>query len=226
MTRTNQTRPATVIGSTKSMPKISKNFSTILVAVACFAVVGGAKFFIGLSRNNMSSGTLAKVKGSNKAPIKVTEFIDFQCPACAKGAAYLKEMIEKYPEAIRLELKHFPLQMHEYGVLGARYAECAAQQEKFWPFHDLLLARQGNWRRLADVQPAFDRVAGDVSLNKQELEACLQEGAVDKIIAKNKAEGKTRGVKSTPTYFVNGKMVVGKKSLDFQIRRLLQENGY
>jgi len=208
------------------MPKISKKFTTILIVVACLAVVGGAKFFIGLSRGNISMGTFAKVKGNDKAPIKVTEFIDFQCPACAKGAAYLKEMIEKYPEAIRLELKHFPLPMHEYGILGARYAECAAQQEKFWPFHDLLLARQGNWRRLADARPAFDRVAGDVSLNKRELDACLQERAVDKIIDKNKAEGKTRGVKSTPTYFVNGKIVVGKKSLDIQIRRLLKENGY
>lgn len=181
---------------------------------------------IARSKKNVTSKTFARVKGEDNAPIKVKEFIDFQCPACAHGAKYLKETMIKYPGAIRLELGHYPLKSHQFGLLGSRYAECALQQGKFWPFHDLLLARQGNWNRLADAQPAFKRIAQEVDLNTKKLETCLQSDEADKAIEKNRDEGKKLGVRSTPTYFVNGKMIVGRKSLELEINRLLEKNGY
>lgn len=208
------------------MPKISKKFTTIFIVIACVALVYGVKFVAGLSKNGVSTGSFTKVKGNNDAPIKITEFIDFQCPACAQGSQYLKGEIEKYPEAIRLQLKHYPLAMHRYGLLSARYAECAAQQGQFWPFHDVLLARQGNWKRLTDAEPAFVRMASEVNLDSRKLEACLKGEKADKIIEKNKAEGKSLGVRSTPTYVVNGKIIVGKQSLELEITKLLRENGY
>lgn len=208
------------------MSKISKKFAAILIIVICLGAVYGTKFFIGLSKKGLIADATAKVKGSNGAPIKVVEFIDFQCPACAGGAKYLKQMMKKYPGAIHLELKHFPLKMHRHGFLSSQYAECAARQEKFWLFHDSLLARQGNWKRLADARPAFDRIASEIDLNEQELESCLQGEAAGKAIEKDKAEGQALKIQSTPTYFVNGKMVVGKKSLDLKIKELLKENGY
>ena len=116
--------------------------------------------------------------------------------------------------------------MHKYGYLSAQYAECAAQQGKFWPFHDSLLARQGNWSRLADAAPAFERIAEEVGLNTQALETCLQAGKADAVIEKDKAEGKSHNIQSTPTYFVNGKMVVGKPSLDQELNKLLGESGH
>ncbi|MCK5082196.1 MAG: thioredoxin domain-containing protein [Candidatus Omnitrophica bacterium] len=168
----------------------------------------------------------ARIKGNDHAPIKVTEFIDFQCFACAYGAAYLKEMIKKHPEAIQVEVKHFPLQMHRHGLSSSRYAECSARQGGFWPFQDMLLARQGNWMRLVDADPAFLQIADDSGLDEKKLEACLKDYTVDEAIEKNKEEGKVLGIKSTPTYFINGKMVVGGKSLEEEIKKLLEENGY
>ena len=135
-------------------------------------------------------------------------------------------MIEKYPKAIRLELKHYPLPMHRHGLSSSRYAECAAQQGKFWLFQDLLLARQSNWHRLFDADPAFEKIADDIHLDKRDLKVCLKDDTVDETIKKNKKEGIVLGIRSTPTYFVNGKMIVGKKSLEEEIRKLLGQNGY
>lgn len=209
-----------------AMPKMSKRSATVLIIIASLGAVYGSKFFIGLFRRGISAEMSGRVKGNDNAPIKVTEFIDFQCPACAQGAAYLKEVIGKHPQAIRLELKHYPLQMHRHGLLSAMYAECAARQGKFWPFHDMLLARQGNWARLADARPAFERIADEIRLSRRELDACVQDETTNAAVEKNRAEGKALGIRSTPTYFVNGKMVVGKAALEKEIGRLLKEKGH
>lgn len=208
------------------MKKISKELATALIIVICVAVVYTTKSLVFRTNEHGPVETIGKIKGSDDAPIKVTEFIDFQCPACAHGAAYLKEMVEKYPEAIRVELKHYPLQMHRHGYLSSRYAECAASQGRFWPFQDILLARQDSWQRLIDARPVFERIADESRLDRKKLKACLKDDRVDEIINKNKEEGRALGIRSTPTYFVNGEMFVGKKSLEEQVSKLLEEHGY
>ena len=110
------------------MKKRSKKFTAVLVLIFCIAIVYGLKAVIGLSAKGESTQAYGKVKGDKNAPVKITEFIDFQCPACAQGAKYLKEEIQRHPELIRLQIKHFPLKMHRHGLLSAQYAECAAQQ--------------------------------------------------------------------------------------------------
>ena len=202
--------------------KIPKKLVTLIIIIVCGLGVYGAKFLTASGRD-ASAAVKERVKGNDKAPIKIIEFIDFQCSACADGAKYLKEIMQKNPEVIRLELKYFPLKMHAYGFLSAQYAECASRQGKFWLFHDLLIARQTNWKRLTDAKPAFERMAQDVGLESQKLEACLQNKTVMRIIEQNKAEGQSRRIRRTPTYFVNGKMIVGKKSLELEIDRLLEE---
>lgn len=208
------------------MLKVSKKTATILIILLCVASVYGAKAAIVFLRENMTSASAGRIKGDSDAPIKIVEFIDFQCSACAKGAAYLKEKMEDYPGVIRVEVKYYPLQMHKHGFLSSQYAECASRQGEFWPYQDLLLARQSNWSRLMSAKPAFDKMAEEVSLDRAELDACLGDESVDEIINENKEEGRAKGVKSTPSYFINGEMIVGKKSLDAKINELLEEYGY
>jgi protein-disulfide isomerase len=208
------------------MPKIPRKITAVFLILFSAAIVFGAKLIISNLKRNASPDSFLKVKGGEGAPIKITEFLDFQCPACAQGAQYLKEIMEKHPKAVRLELKYFPLAMHAHGELSARYAECAARQGNFWPFHDLLMERQGNWKRLTDARPAFDAIAETVNLNLPKFHACIPEESIGEVIEKNKAEGRVLSVRSTPTYFVNGVMVVGKQSLDSEINKLLKENGY
>jgi len=207
------------------MARKSKKTTTFMVVFISIIVVLGVKAYLDSSKGSSANQIQAKVKGDADAPIKVVEFIDFQCPACAKGSKYLKEEMQRHPQLIRLQLKHFPLSMHRHGFLSAQYAECAAEQGKFWQMHDLLLARQNNWKRLDNPRPAFIQMINEASIDEQKLETCIESGRADKIIEQNRLEGASRSIRSTPTYFVNGKMVVGKKSLEMKINEYLEKHG-
>lgn len=205
------------------MSQQSKLRVTFFIVTVSAIVVLAAKFFLGAASHGARSPAEMRTKGNKNAPIQITEFIDLECPACARGAEYLARMMAAHPEAIRLDLKYFPLPSHRHGFLAARYAECAARQGKFWPFHDALLSRQANWSRLMDATPAFALIAQEGALDTGKLNACLNDKSVDALIQQSHLEGEQRGVKSTPTYYVNGKMVVGLQSLEPEIDRLLAE---
>jgi len=73
------------------MPKNKKKFITILIVIACIAAVYGVKTYMGSTKGYISMVDRLKVQGNNDAPLKITEFIDFECPACALGSKYLKQ---------------------------------------------------------------------------------------------------------------------------------------
>ena len=206
------------------MSKPSKGLISALVVFGVFALVYGVKFFIDSSRSGIGESASARVKGVEDAPVRIVEFIDFQCPACAQGAKFLKSFMEQHPGKLRLELKYFPFKTHRHGMLSAQYAECAARQGKFWPYHDYLVERQNNWKRLEDAKPAFDFMAKEVGLDSAQLETCLADESVVSFLEKHKKEGTSLGVRQTPTYFINGKMVVGKKSLQLKLSELFNDS--
>jgi len=206
------------------MARNNKNLTVALIVIGCIAVVLGVKAMKGNGVGSFKSADNPRAKGDERAPLKITEYIDFQCPACAAGSKYLSETFEEHPDLIRLQMKYFPLQMHKHGYTSAFYAECAAQQGKFWPYHDLLLNRQPNWKRLDDAGPAFEKMADDVQMDREKLNTCLQSDQVKRAIEKNILEGQGLGIRSTPTYYVNGKMVVGMQSLQMEINKHLNEN--
>jgi len=194
------------------MARLSKQMTTaILIAVSVLGVYT-VKNSQG-SRTNFFGKVSERAKGNPRAPVKIKEYIDFQCPACAEGAKFLTAYMQANPQKIYLELKFFPLTNHKHGLTSSRYVYCAGQQKKFWPFHDLLIERQRQWSGLGDVHPFFQGIAQEVGLDKQKLEECLLDDATEKEILEDKAEGQGLGVQRTPTYFVNGNMVVGYKSL-------------
>ena len=177
-------------------------------------------------KNAPTNSSLAKVKGKEDAPIQIVEFIDFQCSACAKGVKHLQKFIKEHLNKVRLELKYYPLSVHQHGFLSAHYAECAARQGKFWVFHDYLIDKQKYWEKLKDVKPTFELFAEWSQLDPNDLKNCLEDKSVEEFISKNKAEGKLLGVKSTPSYFINDKMFVGFDQLEAELKRLLNENSH
>ncbi|OGX37524.1 MAG: hypothetical protein A3C36_05690 [Omnitrophica WOR_2 bacterium RIFCSPHIGHO2_02_FULL_52_10] len=207
------------------MAKKSKKLVSLIVLTVCIVAVLGMKVVVGMTKGKLSADAFTKVKGNKNAPLNITEFIDFQCPACAHGAMYLKEVMEKHPGLIRLTVKHFPLAMHQHGMLSAGYAECTVEQGKFWPYHDLILSRQNNWKQLEDPRPAFEQMGKELGLDLQAIQNCLEGMAVVKTIEQSKTEGQALNIRSTPTYFVNGKMFVGQKSLEQEITKYLEEHG-
>ena len=203
---------------------MNKNFVTFLVVVFVVAVILGVKVYSEAQRANPADFKSLRVKGEEGAPIQIVEFIDFQCPACAVGAKFLNKYMKDNPGRVRLELKYFPLNMHKHAYLAAQYAECAGRQQKFWPFHDLMVERQDRWKSLANVRLAFDAMIEEVGVDAEKLAACLDRDSVKQTIEADKEEGKAAGVKSTPSYFVNGTLVVGFRNLAAEINKLVQVN--
>lgn len=205
-------------------PPAQKNQVGILVVVFCVAAV----VTVNIARNYLSGpagmGSNSRSKGNPSAPFKIKEYIDFQCPACAKGAGLLAQYMKAYPDKIHLEMHYFPLeQMHIHAMRSARYAECAARQGKFWPFQDQLISKQAEWRGLLNADPYFQQIARDLKLDLLKLEACLTGDDAKRVIEADKDDGTALGIQSTPTYFINGKMFVGTKTLEDELKSKVGE---
>jgi protein-disulfide isomerase len=201
---------------------MTKKLATFIIIFVCMSAIYGIKLFVASSQADTEIFT-GRIKGSIKAPLQVIEFIDFQCPACASGAQYLKKFMEEHPDVIRLEMKYFPLKMHKHAFLSCRYAECASRQGKFWAFHDQLIENQIQWKELLEAQPVFDFMAEEVGMDIEKLKICLGDELINEVINYDKVEGKTLGVRSTPSYFINGKMVVGPKTLKLELDKVLEK---
>lgn len=204
------------------MSKVSKSTATVLVIALCLGIFGGIKM---LKSNaaliNPVHVLPQRAHGNPNAEIKIIEFIDFQCPACANGVKILREYFQKYPDKMYVELRYFPLAMHKHGMTSARWSECAARQGKFWPFFDLLIDRQKEWGAMVDAMPSFEQIAKEARVHQGQLNSCLQDSSVDQTIKADMEEGQMRSVQSTPTYFVNHEIVVGTKSLRTKLDSLL-----
>ncbi len=207
------------------MAKISKKTLTILLVLGSALLILGLRFVVNQPSIVVKDDSVEKLpsraKGNPKASVKIIEFIDFECPACVKGYQLLNDYLKENPDRIYLELRYFPLAMHKHGLLSARVGECAARQEKFWPFMDLLLERQSEWAKMIDPLPSFEAIAKETGVNKDELTECLKDSSVEQAIQQDVTEGKMRAVSSTPTYFVNHEMVVGAKSLQAKLEEFV-----
>ena len=91
------------------MFQMSKKSVSIIVIIIAVAMVYCFKAFLAPQWIGSAKESPARIKGSKNAPVKIVEFIDFQCPACANGAKYLKQFMEDHPGQIHLEMKYFPL---------------------------------------------------------------------------------------------------------------------
>lgn len=202
------------------MARRNKSILAVVIIVVCVALVLGVKYYLSSRSVTALAG---RSKGNANAPVKIIEYIDFQCPACASGAKFLRERIQKKPDDIYLEMKYFPLAMHSHAFLSSRFAECASNQNKFWEFHDKLIDTQADWSKQINAFPSFEKFAQELNLDMNQLNVCLADGKVDKVINQHKNEGQKLGIKSTPTYFINHKMVVGPNDLQKEIKALLGE---
>lgn len=154
-------------------------------------------------------------KGPADAPIVIVEFSDMQCPACRHAVGPLKNLYDLYPGKIRIVYKHFPLErVHPHARAAARVAECAGKEGKFWEMHDLIYEGQQEWYGSEKFPDAhFSRYAKKAGLDYDGLLACAQDPAIDAAVSKDVVDGDARWVGSTPTFFLNGKRLVGSKQL-------------
>jgi predicted DsbA family dithiol-disulfide isomerase len=154
---------------------------------------------------------VSPVKGATKPLVTIVEFSDFECPYCSEVQTTLKQVMENYGKDVRLVFKHLPLEGHRQSLPAARAAYCAAEQDRFWQFHDALFAS----RNLSTS--VFDQIATDLGLGMAKFRACLASEQSRSAIVKDIETARLFRIDSTPSFIVNGKLIKGALSFaDFQ----------
>lgn len=208
-------RPSTPLEPAQALACVQKNFALIL-----FAFVIGVPSFILLTRHRSipaakppSSKTVqahmvrpdTHFFGNPHARVTVVEFGDFECPACGRAEVSAKKIREKFGNRIRFAFRQFPLPaIHPQAEKAAEASECAAEQGKFWQAVDMFYQHQ---TKLS--VPDLDRYARQMGLNSKEFGVCLQKGKMESRVAQDIKDGQALGVHATPTFFVDGHMIVG-----------------
>jgi protein-disulfide isomerase len=154
---------------------------------------------------------VSPVKGSSKPAVTIVEFSDFECPYCNAVQRTLKQVLENYGSDVRLVFKHLPLEGHRNSLPAARAAYCAAEQDRFWQFHDVLFGAK-------ELSPAvFTQIANDLGLGVAKFQACLDSEESRAAIVKDLETARLFRIESTPSFIVNGKLIQGALSFaDFQ----------
>jgi protein-disulfide isomerase len=143
--------------------------------------------------------------GNPKAPVTIIEFSDFQCPFCLRVAPTLKKIRATYGDKVRVVWKDFPLtQIHPQAFKAGEAGHCAAEQGKFWEYHDQLF---GNQQAL--MPDDLKKYAMAVGMDAERFGSCLDMSKHAEIVRNGVAQGTRLGVNSTPTVFVNGRRVSG-----------------
>ncbi len=156
-------------------------------------------------------------KGSEGAPITIIEFSDFQCSYCRK---FWKETLPRLeaeyvkPGKIRFVYRHLAI-LGEQSVSAGQAAECARDQGKFWEYHDKLFAGQGPF---AFTAGNLKRYAKDLGLDSVVFDRCLDSGKYAQKVDAETGVGKTLGLRGTPSFFINGRPLIGAQPFEvFQL---------
>ncbi|MFZ9596274.1 MAG: DsbA family protein [Bdellovibrionia bacterium] len=144
--------------------------------------------------------------GKADAKVTVVEFSDFQCPFCARAADTVTQLKKKYGSQVKVTFRQFPLPMHKDARLASEASMCVNDQssDKFWKFHDLIFKNQDKLDRAN-----LEKFAKDSGADSKKFAECLDGKKFADFVQKDLEYGEKIGVKSTPTFFVNGEMVSG-----------------
>ncbi|MBZ5516196.1 MAG: DsbA family protein [Acidobacteriia bacterium] len=151
-------------------------------------------------------------QGSVSAPVTIVEFADLECPMCARLHDFLEsDLLPKYGDKVRIVYKEFPLlSIHEWTLTASLACQCAYQMNpgSYVPLRSMIFKNQAgiNGVNARDLMLSYGEQVG---LDRLRLAACIDSKAPLPRIEADVKEGQALGISSTPTCFVNGKMVVG-----------------
>lgn len=209
-----------VITHSKKDNKKKNSALTIIISLVVIVLV-----LIGLDRllnknTTINTEIVEKVAdssytlGSQNAKVKLIEYADFQCPACAGFSAVFPEVYSyinnKYgTDTLSITYKYFPLvQIHRNAILAARSAEAARLQNKFWDLEKVLFEKQNEWGEALDAKSKIEGYARDLGLDMAKFVTDRDSQASADTVNLGLAEATKLGLNHTPTIFMNGKEMV------------------
>ena len=171
--------------------------------------------------------------GPADAPVTVVEFVDPECESCGAFHPTLKRILRDYDGKVRLVVRYMPF--HPNSRLAASYTEAAGEQGKYWEMQEMLFRRQSEWGEIhghgpqvaaaaARREPApvlFERYAAELGLDVAKVRAAVAENRYAAKVERDMRDGQSLGVSKTPTFFVNGRMLM--RFGEAPLRSLIEE---
>jgi protein-disulfide isomerase len=150
--------------------------------------------------------------GPANAPVTIVEFADLQCPTCAKMHQFLEsQLLPKYGDKVRVVFKEYPLvQIHDWALTAALANECVyvLKPDAFVPYRTKVFENQTNITATS-AEAQLERYAEQAGVDLAKVRACIDSKQTMGVIESDFKEAQALGVTSTPTFFINGKMLVG-----------------
>ncbi len=144
--------------------------------------------------------------GKKDAKVKIIVFSDFQCPFCGRAAETVSEVKKKFGNKTQVAFKHFPLPMHKDAKPASEASMCVNEQssDKFWKFHDLAFKNQDKLN-----SEGLEKLAKDSGADVAKFKECMGAKKFADFVKTDLEYGEKIGVRSTPTFFINGQLIAG-----------------
>jgi protein-disulfide isomerase len=140
------------------------------------------------------------ILGAESARVTLVEYGDFECPNCGQAYPAVKILRKHFGARMRFVFRHFPLrEVHPHAELAAEAAEIAGAQHKFWPMHDLLFENQLHLKA-----KSLRRYAEEARLDLERYDYEMSDHVYLQRVQEHIDGGTRSGVRSTPTFFING----------------------
>ncbi len=192
--------------------QLTKEIKIMLASFVGIIIIAASIFW--LSQKNSDSVDTSSIPenltrdfnhktGPDNAKVKIVEFYDPECEACAAFFPYVKEIVKRYEKDVQLTVRY--ALYHGNSVLAAKASDAAALQGKFWDFQELLFLNQHEWsHKNESAIPYFIKYAQDLNLDISKFKSDMEDLKRMDTINLDIQDGKTLGVNGTPTIFVNG----------------------
>jgi protein-disulfide isomerase len=184
------------------------------LAVLIIVIAGGIWMFTqnASDTNAATPGTLSAAGnsasewglGNPDAALRIDEFGDYQCGACAFYHPIIKEVLEEFGDEIYFVWNHFPLiNAHQFAVLAASATEAAGRQGQFWEMHDLIMRNQQAWAR-GMASSAFLSYARQLGLDDEQFLKDVRDEEILNKIEDQYNQGRALSIRAVPSFFFNG----------------------
>jgi protein-disulfide isomerase len=198
----------------KKKPKSSLPFAIIALVLVAAVVAGFLLFKARRTSPGLQVATTTKpgaqpphVRGDPKAPVTLEEFGDFECMPCFILWPALRNLEKDYGDRLAVIFRNNPMPQHTHALDGARAAEAAGLQGKFWEMHDLLYLQRGTWTRAADPKTEFAEFARSLELDVDRFNKDLVGDEVAGRVAADRERSAALGLDRTPVVYINGRKV-------------------
>jgi protein-disulfide isomerase len=217
-----------------------KKLDTLTVSLFSFIGLVGigliALVFYTMSANQemeelASQNTISHTKGSAISQIKIVEYADIQCPACAQYHPFMNSYMEEYGNRVNFEYRHFPLNsIHPLANTMAEYSVAVSLQDKdsFWTFLDLTYETQREWsNRSRDGLRTFLEQRVFPLMENIDVSQVYEDVKTDVVKAKVAADLRSArevGAGGTPTFLVNGRRINTPRPVEAEWNEILGIN--